>query len=225
MFAYRHHSMRSLLICISILFINNSFAQKLEIISGATVGWFKEIEGGDKTKTGSALGYNIGIRKPVHLMDGLLGFIPSLNYIRKGSAGGGGIFNYPDYRQHIGYVQANLPVGFIFRGFTHSEKPLRIGDYISGGIGPYVAFAAHGKKHQEDQINNTTVKRNLKFGNSAGNDFKKVDVGINYMYSILLGKLLLRIEYDMGLSNIAPQGSTEKLINRCVTLGVGFSIK
>ncbi len=216
--------MKSLFICISLLVACNSFAQKLEINSGLTVAWFKEISDDDKTKSGSALGYNIGVRKPVHLMDGLFGFIPSVNYIRKGSAGGGGIFNIPDYRQHIGYVQANLPVGFIFRGFSHSEKPVRRGDYISGGIGPYIAYAAHGKLHLEDQVNNTTIKRNLKFGNSSSADLKRMDVGINYMYSILLGKLLLHIEYDMGLSDIAPKGSSEKLRNRCVTLGVGFSI-
>src|SRR5690606_17843288 len=130
----------------------------------------------DVSLTGSVIGYYLSVRKPIHLRNNFFAVTPILSYSVKGSAGSGGIFNFPAYKNKIHYLQATLPIGPFVRGLTYDEEvPIEKSQNVSAGIGPYIALATGGASHLENTTTDEMEKRKLSFGNSVNDDFKRID--------------------------------------------------
>ncbi|MBD1386337.1 PorT family protein [Mucilaginibacter rigui] len=110
------------------------------------------------------------------------------------------------------YVQ--VPVNIVY------HIPAVIGN-VYFGAGPYVGVGVSGKaKGTDDQGN--SVSEDIKFGNNG--ELKRTDLGLNGIAGVeFKGGLILGINYDLGLSNIANNTSNdESLKNRVFGVSVGF---
>ncbi|HEK20286.1 MULTISPECIES: porin family protein [unclassified Mucilaginibacter] len=134
---------------------------------------------------------------------------PALNYTGKGGniADDGTKVDIKTY-----YLQ--VPVNVVYHvpaGFGH----------VYLGAGPYVAFGLNGKVKGTD--GNNTASQDITFG-SGPEDFKRVDAGLNGIAGLEFNSgFLLGINYDLGLTDIGNDGSSEvSTKNRVFGISIGF---
>nr|WP_067059019.1 porin family protein [Mucilaginibacter sp. L294] len=110
------------------------------------------------------------------------------------------------------YLQ--VPVNIVY------HIPAVIGN-VYFGAGPYVGLGVSGKAKGTDEQGNS-VSEDITFGSDG--DLKKTDFGLNGIVGIeFKGGLILGINYDLGLSNIANNtADNESLKNRVFGVSVGF---
>jgi hypothetical protein len=118
----------------------------------------------------------------------------------------------------------DLPINAVLK------LPLGNGKVLLGG-GPYVGYAFGGKV-QVNRIDFTSSSpekqenRNLSYGNKSTDDFKKTDLGFNFLTGYQFKKgWLLNINYSQGVQNILPKEQTangEKAINAAFHFCVGY---
>jgi hypothetical protein len=133
---------------------------------------------------------------------------PGLYYTGKG-----GKSNFEGEASKLKLAYLQLPVNVVY------NVPVSAGKLFLGA-GPY---AAYGLSAKADDDNGTTEK--LKFGNDAGSDIKRTDFGATGLVGFNFNNgLLLKANYDLGLSNILPgdnQGIKSK--NRVFGISVGYT--
>ncbi len=98
------------------------------------------------------------------------------------------------------------------------------------GAGPYGAIGVGGKWK-----NNTTVggvesssDENIKFGNDNGDDLKSFDFGFNGLAGVEISRVLIGVNYGLGLSKIFPNSgdnnSNDKNKYRVLSVNVGVRL-
>ncbi len=96
------------------------------------------------------------------------------------------------------------------------------------GAGPYYAFAISGRMKstidaEEDEEQNT---EKLKFGNSADDNFRRRDFGLNFLAGFRFdNKISIKAGYGLGLASIATASSEGSIKNRLFSIGLGYSLK
>lgn len=93
------------------------------------------------------------------------------------------------------------------------------------GAGPYASYAISGEQKITDNSNNT-VKSDLKFGNSNGDNLKATDFGVNFLGGVQLNNgFNLGAGYGLGLSDLRPKdnGGNGKITNRVLSFSVGYA--
>ena len=91
------------------------------------------------------------------------------------------------------------------------------------GLGPYLGIGIAGNIQKFNYYNNEPVNTfsKIKFGNSANDDFKKIDFGLNLKTGIQLDMgAFVSLNYSLGLTDITPSVATAK--NRYLGISVGF---
>ncbi|RZM27808.1 MAG: PorT family protein [Pedobacter sp.] len=96
------------------------------------------------------------------------------------------------------------------------------------GAGPYYAFAISGRMKstidaEEDEEQNS---EKLKFGNSADDNFRRHDFGLNFVAGFRFdNKISIKAGYGLGLADIASASSEGSIKNRLFSIGLGYSLK
>ncbi|MFC5284047.1 porin family protein [Pedobacter alpinus] len=118
-----------------------------------------------------------------------------------------------------------IPINGVFK------LPLGKGKVVLGG-GPYIGYALDGsvEKLTTDFSSSSFIykeeERKLAYGNKTTDDFKKTDVGFNFLAGYQFRKgWLLNINYAQGIQNILPKElitNDEKAINTALHFCVGY---
>lgn len=116
----------------------------------------------------------------------------------------------------LNYIE--IPVNIMF------QEPLESSNLYLG-LGPYLGIGIAGKIQKFNYYNNEPVNTfsKIKFGNSANDDFKKTDFGLNLKTGIQLDMgAFVSLNYSLGLTPITPSAATAK--NRYLGISVGFML-
>lgn len=157
--------------------------------------------------------FNVGLIGDVPLAD-VLSLQPGVVLTGKGSKAHNSLLNQtnkfnPLYIEVPVNIVVKLPVGSDSRFFF--------------GAGPYGALGVGGKsKTTGDLINES---HNIKFGDSNGDDLKSFDFGLNGLAGIEISRLMLGVNYGLGLSKIGPiqdNDSNDKNKYRVFSVNVGI---
>jgi hypothetical protein len=113
------------------------------------------------------------------------------------------------------------------------KLPLGKGKVLLGG-GPYIGYALGGKEQKfTTEFSSTGTpfdekeeELKLSYGNKTTDDFKKTDLGFNFLTGYQFKKgWLLNINYAQGIQNILPKEQTgygEKAINAAFHFCIGY---
>jgi hypothetical protein len=99
---------------------------------------------------------------------------------------------------------------------------------VFGTVGPVFSFGLTGKSDDEYATNGgdpVTSKEPIKWGSTADDDYKPMDVGLGLGAGIVVGKLILGVTYNIGLSNLAPiTDNGAEIKNKVLQFSIGFKI-
>ena len=114
-----------------------------------------------------------------------------------------------------------LPVNFVVK------VPITTGTNFFVGAGPYGALGIGGKYKATATVagGSGETTRNIKFGNSSGDDLKSFDYGLNALAGLEIDRVMLGVNYGYGLSKIVPKTddlSNDKNKYRVLSVNVGF---
>lgn len=154
--------------------------------------------GGFSISGDNKIGLVAGVFADVAIADNFR-FQPGLNFVQKGTQSEDSDIDY-ESKVTLNYVE--LPLNFLFK------PPMQKVNFFVGA-GPSIAFALSGKEKEKD--NGTTTTYKYKFGNNPDeHDLKALDFGANFLTGIETpGGFLVAINYNLGLSNLAPGGSSD----------------
>jgi|EndMetStandDraft_4_1072995.scaffolds.fasta_scaffold01407_5 hypothetical protein len=173
--------------------------------------------------SGSVTSFNFGVFVDVKL--GHFSLQPTVNFTGKGGTFNGFTGTFPngsksevDTKYNLYYVQ--VPVNLVY------HVPFVAGDFFLGA-GPFVSMGVYGKKKQSaDNDNNgthTTISSSDKITFGDNGDIRSDEYGAGAIAGVKLKSgLLLNLNYDLGLSNIAPNNLGYKLKSRVFGASVGF---
>ena len=146
----------------------------------------------------SKIGFTAGVFADVALSENF-SLQPALNYVQKGSKNEISDMNY-ESKLTLGYIE--LPLNLLYK-----PEMQKLGFFV--GVGPSIAYALSGKEKEKDNGVNTTYT--YKFGNNPDeHDLKTLDFGANFLTGIETpGGFLVALNYNLGLSNLAPGSSSD----------------
>ena len=164
----------------------------------------------------SKIGFTAGVFADVALSENF-SFQPALNYVQKGSKNEISDMNY-ESKVTLSYIE--LPLNLVYKP---EMQKLRF--FV--GVGPSIAYALSGKeKEKENGVSNTYT---YKFGNNPDeHDLKALDFGANFLTGIETpGGFLVALNYNLGLSNLAPGSSSDDGTIKSNYFGfkVGYKLK
>jgi hypothetical protein len=200
---------------------------KLGIKGGLNASNFARSGNADYNSIGSnsLVGFQGGLFANLNL--GNLSVQPAIMYTGKGGR------TYMDYvdddirdiiygKASINYLQ--IPINLIY------HVPLTKGKLFAGA-GAFVSRAINGRFNAYEKPANANVaayysdrySSDIEFSSNNINGFKSFDYGINGLVGIQLNKVLLNVNYDLGLANINPgRRSTYKTRTRSSSLTIGY---
>ena len=161
------------------------------------------------------IGLTVGVFADVAMSENF-SFQPALNYVQKGAKNK---MTDIDYESKITLNYIELPLNFLFKPDMAKVR------FFAGG-GPSIAYALSGKEKETD--NGVTNTYKYKFGNNPDeHDLKAMDFGANFLTGIeTKGGFLVAINYNLGLSNLAPGGSSDGTVkSRYFGFKVGYMLK
>lgn len=167
--------------------------------------------------------FNFGVFVDVKL--GHFSLQPAVNFTGKGGKFDGltgalpnGSVSQVDTKYHLYYVQ--VPLNIVY------HVPFVVGDFYIGA-GPFVGMGVYGRKSLAADNNNNGTHTMLsstgkvEFGDNG--DIRSDEYGAGAIAGIKLkGGLLFNLNYDLGLSNIAPDQAGNKFKNRVFGASIGF---
>lgn len=144
-------------------------------------------------------------------------FQPAVNFVQKGTKDeqtSGGITE--KVKLTVNCIE--VPLNFLY------NAPGNTGNFFIGA-GPSLAFALSGKLKYDDGTNSGT--EDLKFGSGDNDNMKGLDLGANFLTGYRFpGGLFLSVNYNTGLSNLTPGGSTDgKLKSHYFGIKLGVLLK
>ncbi|WP_295713124.1 outer membrane beta-barrel protein [Mucilaginibacter sp.] len=173
--------------------------------------------------SGSVTSFNVGVFADVKL--GHFSLQPAINFTGKGGTFYGPTGTFPNgstsevnTKYNLYYIQ--VPVNMVY------HVPVIVGDFYIGA-GPFVGMGVYGKKELSADNNNngmhTMVTSNNKITFGDDGDIRSDEYGAGAIAGIKLkGGLLLNLNYDLGLSNIAPDALGNKFKTHVFGASAGF---
>lgn len=183
--------------------------------AGATLSKMHAKFGDAEVNSDSRVGFTVGMFSDIPLTD-QLSFQPALNFVQKG---------YGSEDEAMGYSSKatvnclEVPLNFLFRPKSQKLQ-------FFAGAGPSISYSISGKETYTDNGVEETYK--LKFGNDpVEDDLRPFEFGGNLLTGIETPKgLLFAFNYNFGLSNIAPGGTSDaKLKSNYFGLKIGYKLK
>ena len=190
----------------------NSFSQKIEygIKAGVNISNFNGYSGGPGI--GSLTTFQAGGIANIFVSD--IFFVePELLFSGKGSTS-------------VRLYYLEFPLNIMFKERFETGN-------LNFGFGPYAGIGIGGKIDKYNYNGNEPVftVNKIKFGNSANDDFKKTDFGLNFKagFQFDMG-IFASLNYSLGLMNITPPVATfpnvtSSLINHYFGFSAGYIFK
>ncbi len=145
---------------------------------------------GGSITTESKIGFTAGVVGDIPIGKDF-SFMPALNFVQKGSKS-----KHDSYESTTNLNYIEIPLNFVYR------VPGKSG-HLFIGAGPSVAYGISGKMKDSDPSEPVDVK--VKFGSSADDDFKPLELAANLLLGYQFnGGFNLAANYNLGLNNIAP---------------------
>jgi hypothetical protein len=174
-------------------------------------------ESGVRVSAGRKIGFTAGVfaQGPIagqfHLQTGA-------NFVQKGYKITDPEYNEKD-KQTVNCIE--VPLNILYK--MNSSKM-----DIVFGAGPSLSFAISGKDKYDSELKHETTK--LKFGNSADDDMRGMDIGANIVAGIQMkSRLMVMANYNFGLSNLIPKdanvGGKTKFRSNYISLKLGYAFK
>ncbi len=163
--------------------------------------------------------FNVGVLADVPLAD-VLSLQPGVVLTGKGSKASGsfaGVTSTTTFNPLYIEVPVNVVV----------KLPLSNDSRIFFGAGPYGAVGVGGKWKTTVDAGTNSLNSNdkIKFGSSNGDDLKTFDYGLNGLAGVEISRLMLGVNYDLGLSKIFPNqtnnSANDKNKYRVFSINVG----
>jgi hypothetical protein len=167
--------------------------------------------------------FNVGVFVDVKL--GHFSLQPAVNFTGKGGKFDGPTGQLPNgsvsqvgTKYNLYYVQ--VPVNIVY------HVPFVVGEFYIGA-GPFVGMGVYGRKNLSADNNNngvhTAVSSSNKITFGDNGDIRSDEYGAGAIAGIKLkGGLLFNLNYDLGLSNVAPDQAGNKFKNHVFGASIGF---
>ncbi|WDF80134.1 porin family protein [Mucilaginibacter sp. KACC 22773] len=167
--------------------------------------------------------FNFGVFVDVKL--GHFSLQPAVNFTGKGGTFNGFTGTLPNGSKSEVYTKYNLyyvqvPVNIVY------HIPFVVGEFYIGA-GPFVGMGVYGRKNLSADNNNngthTAISSSDKITFGDNGDIRSDEYGAGAITGVKLkGGLLFNLNYDMGLSNVAPDQAGNKFKNHVFGASVGF---
>ncbi len=217
--------MKSKLVLITLLFAGlvgrDSFAQSFIVNAGFSLAEVKEkADGALALDYDMKPGFHAGISAELPV-NAWLSFVPGLLYSNKGAK--------IDQTFFGAKIKGNFNLHYLDIPLTVKASG-RLGDdaKVFGVLGPYVGLGLAGKvKGQTDdgQGGVESSSEKVSWGTSEDDQLKRLEMGATIGAGVEYKSYLISINYDYGISNIAPSnpdnGSARNRV-LCLTLGYRF---
>lgn len=174
---------------------------------------------GSYNKANTLTIFNVGVLADVPLAP-VLSLQPGVVLTGKGAKASGS-FADVTYTKTFNPLYIEVPVNVVVK------LPLGNDSRIFFGAGPYGAVGVGGKwKNTLDggELSSTSDDK-IKFGNSDSDQLKTFDYGLNGMAGVEISRLMLGVNYGLGLSKIFPNqtdnGANDKNKYRVFSINVG----
>jgi hypothetical protein len=173
--------------------------------------------------SGMVTSFNFGVFVDVKL--GHFSLQPAVNFTGKGGTFNGftgtlpnGSVSQVSTKYNLYYVQ--VPVNIVY------YIPFVVGEFYIGA-GPFVGMGVYGRKNLSADNNNngthTAISSSDKITFGDNGDIRSDEYGAGAIAGIKLkGGLLFNLNYDMGLSNVAPNQAGNTFKNHVFGASVGF---
>ncbi len=168
--------------------------------------------------------FKVGVLADVPLAS-VLSLQPGVLLTGKG-AKASGFFDEASYNRSFNPLYIEVPVNLVVK------LPLGTSSRIFVGVGPYGALGVGGKWKTTATVANvgltTSTESNIKFGNGNDDNLKTFDYGLNGLAGVEISRLLLGVNYGLGLSKIFPNqtdnGANDKNKYRVFSINVGVRL-
>ena len=203
------------IVCLALHFTSNAQGARFGITAGAAFSNYDSTIGGTSSNDKSLTGPIFGVLVDIPLSKNF-SFQPAINYVQKGSKNdttADGV----TIKAKVTVNSIEVPLNFILKARGNS------GNFFIGA-GPTFAFAVSGKSNFTNGTD--SINRTLKFGSTADDDLKSMDVGANFMVGYCFNNgLMFSANYNAGFSNLMPVSSDGSLKSHYFGIKVGFLIK
>ncbi len=204
-----------ILVVIAFIYTSVVYAQKTSfgITAGITIAKVQMKAEDISMTSDSKTGLTAGIVANVPF-GAMFSFQPAINYVQKG-----GKTKDENYEGKLTSHYIEIPFNILF-------KPEMKKVQFFAGAGPSVAAAVSAIEKETENGNTYTYK--YKFGNDPDkHDMRRFEFGANFITGIETeGGFLIAINYNLGLSNIAPGNSEDGTIkNRYWGFKIGYMLK
>ncbi len=166
--------------------------------------------------------YNVGVVADFPLME-VLSVQPGLVFTGKGSKASGSVLGVSSTTK-FNPMYIEVPVNFVVK------VPIGNDARFFFGAGPYAALGVGGKWKNTTSVggSNADSDRNIKFGNSSSDDVKALDYGVNGLAGVEVSRLMLNVNYGLGLNKIFPgqtnNSANNKNMYRVLSLNLGVRL-
>ncbi len=203
------------IVCLVLHFTGNAQGTRFGITAGAVFANYNAEANGQSSTDKSRTGMTFGVLADIPLSKNF-SFQPAINYVQKGSKNDTTADGVTITAQTIVNTM-EVPLNFVYN--TRGA-----GGNFFIGAGPTFAYALSGKAKASDGTNSLSV--DLKFGSTADDDMKSMDIGANFMagYCFKNG-FMISANYNAGLSNLMPVSSDGSLKSSYFGIKVGFLFK
>ena len=175
---------------------------------------------GSYNKANTLTTFNVGVLADVPLAD-VVSLQPGVVLTGKGSKASGS-FSDVTSTKTFNPLYIEVPVNVVVK------LPLGGDSRIFFGAGPYGAVGVGGKwKSTTGGYPGVIIENDhkIKFGNSNSDDLKTFDYGLNGLAGVEISRLMLGVNYGLGLSKIFPNqtdnGANDKNKYRVFSINVG----
>ena len=177
-----------------------SQAQNIRIgfTAGASFANYNSKVNGNSDNGNSKIGFTAGVLADIPFSKNF-SFQPAVNFVQKGTKDEQ-TYDYITEKVSLGTNHIEVPLNFLFNSGGDN------GNFFIGA-GPSLAFGVSGKWKYKD--NSSSLTEDVNFGDTDEDDLKGVDFGANVLagYNFPNG-LLFAVNYNAGLSNLAPGHSS-----------------
>lgn len=161
-------------------------------------------DGVSSTKGKANAGLTAGIAGDIELM-------PKYVYLQPQALFSLRSYKSPNGKNIFNFTMVEIPLSFVFK------YPIKQAGKVYAGIGANFGIALGGK------YKSGTQSRKLIFGGTDQADFKRLDMGLQFLSGFeLKNRIFVNVKHTLGLSNIEPNVNLANIKTANWQFGVGY---
>ena len=193
--------------CLLIIAANAQAQMKFGPVAGVNFSKMTLIYGGISIDPQMLVGFHLGGLAEIPLSDNFV-LQPAILYSAKGSSYSLDI-GEATYEMSMGPNFIEVPIYFAYKFELES-----VGLFLKAG--PYGAYAVGGQGKADDEED-----WDLEFGEGEDKDMKPLDFGLGIGGGVDFNNLIISLQYEFGLTNLAPVDDAEMKIS-VFSISIGY---